>query len=94
MKLPLRPNASVRLLMDLLMDGAARGVIHRHSPTLRIRETPRQWHFLARADTDRHGLEAAHNPKVVGSIPTPATNKSPGQSPRPDLGFIASGPIF
>ena len=75
--------------MDLLMDGAARDVIHRHCLTRRHRETTLQGHFLVRAGTVRHGPEAAHNPKVVGSIPTPATNKSPGQSPRFDLGFTA-----
>ena len=80
--------------MDLLMDGAARSVIHRHSPALRIHESTLQRHFLVQADTTRYGPEAAHNPKVVGSIPTPATNKSPGQSPHPDLGFAAPGPIF
>ncbi len=77
--------------MDLLMDGAARGVIHWHCPTLRIRESPLQRHFLVRADTARHGSEATHNPKVVGSIPTSATQKSPGQSTRSGLGFTVSG---
>ena len=80
--------------MDLLMDGAARSVIHRHRPARRIRETPLRRHFLARADTARHGSEATHNPKVVGSIPTPATNKSPGQSMCADRSFTALGPIF
>ena len=78
--------------MELLMDGAARSVIHKHCPAQWIRKTTLQRHSLVRAGTARHGPEAAHNPKVVGSIPTPATNKSPSQSPPPDLGFTASAP--
>ena len=38
------------LLMDLLMDGTARSVIHRHRPTRQTRETLLQRHFLAQAD--------------------------------------------
>ena len=70
------------------MDGVARSVIHRHRPAQRNQKIPLQRHFSARADTARHGLEATHNPKVVGSNSTPATNKSPGQSTRSDLGFV------
>ena len=80
--------------MDFLMDGTARSVIHTHGPAQRIRGSPLQRHFLAQADTARYGPEATHNPKVVGSIPTPATNKSPGQSMCSGLGFSALGPIF
>ena len=79
--------------MEYLMDRAARSVIHRHDPAPRIRETPLQRHFLAQTDIVWHAPEATHNPKVVGSIPTPATNKSPGQSTRSDLGFAVLGPV-
>ena len=80
--------------MDFLMDGTARSVIHRHRSACRILKTPLQRHFLARTGTARHAPEATYNPKVVGSIPTPATNKSPGQSMCSDLGFTALRPIF
>ena len=83
----LLPQAIIALLMDLLMDGSARSVIHRHRLARRIRERPLQKHILVQTDTARHGPEATHNPKVVGSIPTPATNKSPGQSRCSGLGF-------
>ena len=80
--------------MEFLMDGSVQGVIHRHGLAQQIREVPLQRHFLARTDTARYGPEATHNPKVVGSIPTPATKESPGQSMCSDLGFTAPGPIF
>ena len=80
--------------MDFLMDGTAWSVIHRHGSARRNQKTPLQRHVLAQADTARYGPEATHNPKVVGSNPTPATNKSPGQSMCPDLGFAAPGPVF
>ena len=78
--------------MKFLMDGSAQSVIHRYGAAQRIRETLLQRHFLTQAGTARHGPEATHNPKVVGSIPTPATNKSPGQSTCTDLGFAVAGP--
>ena len=64
-----------RLLTDLLTDGPSEAVVHRHEPTRRSRETPAQRPFLAQIDTRRYGLERTHNPKVVGSNPTPATSK-------------------
>ena len=35
------------------------------------------WTFFARSEGYRQGLETAHNPKVVGSNPTPATSENP-----------------
>ena len=48
---PLLRSATGRLLMDFLMDGAARSVIHRHGPARRIREASLQRHFLTQPDT-------------------------------------------
>ena len=50
-------------------------VIRRQGPTHFQRESPARWHNLARPDTGRHGRESAHNPKVAGSNPAPATKK-------------------
>ena len=61
------------LLMDLLMDrpeSAVTGRIGRHSAT---RESPAQAAVSGAAEIGRHGREPPHNPKVVGSNPTPAT---------------------
>ena len=63
------------------MDGLAQSVIHRHGPAHRNREPLLQRHFLAQADTTRHGLEAAHNPKVVGSIPAPPSTEAQVRAP-------------
>jgi hypothetical protein len=65
------------LLTDLLTDGASRGVIHRHRPSCRIRETPVSEHYWALTRTNQHPPEATHNPKVGGSNPPPATNEIP-----------------
>jgi hypothetical protein len=49
--------------------------------------------FFARSEGYRHGPEATHNPKVVGSNPTPATNVSPQD--HADLGgfvFLSTPP--
>jgi len=40
-----------RLLMDSLMDGSARSVIHRHRPAQRIREGSLQGHSLTQTGT-------------------------------------------
>src|SRR5215204_4667471 len=61
------------LLMDLLMDSpesAVTGRTWRHRPT---RETPGQADFPGAGVIRRHRREPPHNPKVVGSNPTPAT---------------------
>src|SRR4029453_17273503 len=36
-----------------------------------------KWPFPARSEGCRHSLEATHNPKVVGSNPTPNLNQRP-----------------
>ena len=61
------------------MDGLNSVVIHRHQPTQRMRETPAQRYWTARDNTSRTTLNSAHNPKVIGSNPIPAT-KRPGQT--------------
>jgi hypothetical protein len=38
-------------------------------------ESPAQSHCLGRAASHRNGLDRAHNPKVAGSNPAPATKK-------------------
>ena len=50
-KLRLSGFPQAGLLMEFLMDGSAQGVIHRHGPARRIRESTLQRHFLAQTDT-------------------------------------------
>ena len=45
-------------------------------------ESPGRWHQRSLVVTAGQGLETAHNPKVAGSNPAPAT-KAPGQRPFP-----------
>ncbi len=47
-----------------------------HEATCRHRETPGRWHEPTQAVTARHPLDSAHNPKVEGSNPAPATTKA------------------
>ena len=76
-----------RLCFVLLTDGASWGVIHRHRPSRRIRETPGSEHYWALTRTNQHPPEGTHNPKVVGSNPTPAT-KSRRRPPGPLFSFL------
>ena len=63
-----------QLLTILLTNYPSRAVIHSHEASYRYRETPARWHDLTQAVTARHHPESAHNPKVAGSNPAPATN--------------------
>lgn len=58
------------------MDEVNSVVIHRHQPTRRLREVPAQRYWTVRDDTGRTTLNSAHNPKVIGSNPIPATTKA------------------
>ena len=72
----LDPSGSTAILLtNLLTDGAIRRVIHGHSLTTRIRETPGRQHFPGQAVTSQHRLQGTHNPKVAGSNPAPATDR-------------------
>ena len=58
---------------------------------LLARESPGRRHFLRLAGAQRDGLKRAHNPKVAGSNPAPAT-KSPVQSlVRPGFSSVRRG---
>ena len=84
------PRLCSLLLTDLLTDGASRGVIHRHRPSRRIRETPGGEHYWVPTRTNQHPPEATHNPKVAGSNPAPATKETPCTAAVPAfLGLIA-----
>ena len=67
------PRLCSLLLTDLLTDGASRGVIHRHRPSRRIRETPGSEHYWAPTRTNQHPPEATHNPKIGQATACPAT---------------------
>ena len=56
--------------MDLLMDGTARSVIHRHRLAHPIHKTTFQRHFLTRTGTAWHGPEATHNLKPDRTAPS------------------------
>ncbi len=79
--MPSSGRVAARLLTDLLTDGPIRAVLIRishHGPT---RESPGQRHVPSRPGMSRHPRKAAHNPKVAGSNPAPATNENAGQGP-------------
>ena len=63
-----------------------------------MRETPAQRYREVRNGTSWDGDRATHNPKVVGSNPTPATienSRSEALSGEPGRAFLASqGPFF
>ena len=59
-----------------------------------MRETPVQSYCEVRNGTGWDTDRATHNPKVVGSNPTPATNISAGQAPLLGVGPSAARGIF
>ena len=63
------------LLPDLLPDRPTQMLSTAHRPRRRLRESPGQRHRTARSGTGRQGDPLAHNPKVAGSNPAPATEK-------------------
>ena len=64
------------LLTILLTNYPPRSVIHKHGASRQSRERPARWHNPAQAVTARHHPDSAHNPKVAGSNPAPATTKA------------------
>jgi hypothetical protein len=67
------PRRSAALLPDLLPEGPASGVSRRHVAACRCSKGAGQRTYATPGDTGRHPDRATHNPKVVGSNPTPAT---------------------
>ena len=78
-----------QLLTILLTNDPSRSVIHKHGASQRSRENPGRWHDLSQPVTARHPLDSAHNPKVAGSNPAPATTKALVDR-KIDQGFLAS----
>ena len=62
--------------MVLLMDQVTERDIGWHTMTRRNRERPGKWHERSLTVTTGHPLDTAHNPKVAGSNPAPATKKA------------------
>ena len=62
--------------MVLLMDQVADGAPECHTMTHQERERPGRWHQRSFTVTDGQTLDSAHNPKVAGSNPAPATKKA------------------
>jgi hypothetical protein len=61
------------------MDQVTERDIGCHTMTRRNRESPGKWHERSLTVTAGHRLETAHNPKVAGSNPAPATKEVPAQ---------------
>src|SRR5205807_10528553 len=66
------------LLPDLLPDRSKRTRTRAHRSAPRSREGATQTHQPTPTGTDRQAPRAAHNPKVAGSNPTPATDQERG----------------
>ena len=75
-----RISSWARLQTDLLTDGPSQGVIPRASPASQVGENVAMPTNPAPNDTSRNSLRRTHNPKVVGSNPTPATTRNAGNS--------------
>ncbi len=64
------------LLTELLTHGPRLAATPGDKLTQPVRKKPAQRQYKARGITTQHGLDRAHNPKVGGSNPPPATRKS------------------
>ena len=62
--------------MVLLMDQVTERDIGWHRMTRRSRKRPGKWHEMSLTVTAGQTLDTAHNPKVAGSNPAPATKKA------------------
>jgi len=69
------------LLPDLLPEGTKGGHTERYRPVDRMNVIPAQRHYWGRCGTGSQAGRKAHNPKVAGSNPAPATNVRPAQRP-------------
>jgi hypothetical protein len=59
-----------------------------------MRESPAQRHYPTQDGTGRALDQRAHNPKVAGSNPAPATKKRAGQGRCESTGPLRSRPDF
>ena len=70
-----------RLLHSLLHRGLGLADPQWYGLARRLRESPAQRYEKARNGTREEPWNRAHNPKVAGSNPAPATNETAGQAP-------------